>query len=96
MGEETASDIVLDKGWSGGILVRQGDGVMYGDPHFKDPEPVEWITPMTAYNRQESAFASHRNKCIRKTGDRLAYPTVAQVIRAYNRRRYWTEGSLAR
>jgi hypothetical protein len=81
----------------GGIVVRQDGGEMDGDSDYDDPEPVEWVTPMTTFNRQEGAFASYGNEptlnwaygdvCmivrIGKAGDRLAYPTAAQVVRAY-------------
>ena len=90
--EESVLEIVQEEG---GIPVRQ-DG--RGDS--KDAEPVEWVTPVTSYNRQEGAFASYGNEptlswaygdvCmivrIGKAGDRLAYSTVAEVDEAYMRR----------
>ncbi|KAI0275963.1 hypothetical protein BGY98DRAFT_989365, partial [Russula aff. rugulosa BPL654] len=60
-----------------------------------NPEPVEWVTPITTYNRIEDVFATfeksrmysiHGDACmiirIGKVGDRLAYPTVAQIEKA--------------
>jgi hypothetical protein len=99
--EQTIFDIVQAKG---GILVRQ-DGRKklgkYDGYDSKDFEPVEWVTPLTQYNRQEGAFASYGNEptmnwaygdvCmvirIGKANDRLAYPTTAQVKRAQEQRR---------
>ena len=93
-GVALAVDVVQAQG---GVPVRQDGGSMYGSgPDFDYPEPVEWVTPLTTYNRQEGAFVTHANRpalnwaygdvCmivrIGKAGDRLAFPTVAQVKRA--------------
>jgi hypothetical protein len=70
---------------------------MVDDSEDKDREPVEWVTPLTTYNRQEDAFATYGNEAtlswaygdvctivrIGKAGDRLGFPTVDQVRRAY-------------
>ncbi len=96
--DETVREIVHQEG---GVLVRQDGGEQYDDPYFQVAEPVEWVTPVTTYNRQEGAFASHGNEptlnwaygdvCmivrIGKAGDRLAYPTVAQVKKAFKESR---------
>ena len=85
----------------GGISVQEGDGI-YRDPdsdseQFKNPEPIEWVTPITTYSRQEGEYTSHEDTwktlsaygdlCmivrIGKVGDRLAYPTVAEVEKAH-------------
>ena len=64
---------------------------------YEDPEPVEWVTPLTKYNRQEGAFAYCGNEAslfwvygdvcmivrIGKAGDRLGFPTAAQLRSAY-------------
>ena len=86
----------------GGIPVRQDggeidyydqySGLYYDEDYLKNPEPVEWVTPITAYNRVEGVYATcaksrmnsiHGDACmivrIGKAGDRLAYPTVAQI-----------------
>ena len=90
--EETVLDIVQEEG---GSLVRRDRG-----RHSEIAEPVEWVTPLTTYNRQEGAFASHGNEpalnwvygdvCmivrIGKAGDRLAYSTVEQVKAAYRKK----------
>jgi hypothetical protein len=87
-------DIVQE---AGGIPVREAGMEMLDDSDFKDAEPVEWVTPLTRYNRQASAFVSYGNDptlgwaygdvCmiirIGKAGDRLAYPTSEQVSRVY-------------
>ena len=92
--EEAVLDMVQDEG---GIPVHEDGVKMREDFRSKDPEPVKWVTPLTTYNRQEDAFASYGNEptlnwaygdvCmivrIGKAGDRLAYPTVAQVYRVY-------------
>jgi hypothetical protein len=88
--EETVLDIVQE---GGGIPVLQHGVTTYDSYESKNPELVEWVTPVTTYNRKESAFVSHGNEptlnlaygdvCmvvrIGKAGDRLAYPTAAQV-----------------
>ena len=70
------------------------------DGEFEDPDPelVEWVTPVTAYNRQEGAFVAYGNEGTKlnlaygdvcmvvrmgKAGDRLAYPTAARMRREY-------------
>jgi hypothetical protein len=86
----------------GGIPVREDGMVMRGDSDCTDHEPVEWVTPLTTYSRQKDPFASYGNEptlnwaygyiCmivrIGKAGERLAYPTVAQVDSAYRQRWY--------
>jgi len=97
------------RGWEGdGIPVRQDGGEMCDDEDFDDREPVEWVTPLTTYNRQKSAFATlgksgleatlnwaYGDVCliarIGKAGDRLAYPTAAQVKNAFKQK--WSERS---
>ena len=92
--EQTLLDLVRVQG---GIPVREDGVEMHEDSHSKHPEPVTWATPPTTFNRQEGAFASYGNEptlnwvygdvCmivrIGKAGDRLAYPTHAQVDRVY-------------
>jgi hypothetical protein len=98
--DKPALDAVFEKG---GIPVREDGVAMRGDSNSKDAEPVEWVTPLTTYNRQECPYEylgnqppvayAHGDVCmivrIGKAGDRLAYPTVAQVGRAYGKR--WPE-----
>jgi hypothetical protein len=91
----------------GGILVCQDGGELYLDPYndldgHRNPEPMEWVTPMTTYNRKEGLYAAgedvlvtvpiHGDACmivrIGKAGDRLAYPTVAQIKKAYKQSGY--------
>ena len=97
--EESVHKYIRDEG---GILVRQDGGkILYDDPYndFDDPEipePMEWATPRTTYNRKEGIYATldklrmhsiYGDACmivrIGKAGDRLAYPTVAQIKEAY-------------
>jgi hypothetical protein len=57
---------------------------------------MEWVTPMTTYNPREGIYATldklrinstDGDACmivrIGKAGDRLAYPTVAQIEKAF-------------
>jgi hypothetical protein len=90
--EATVLEIVQGEG---GVPVRQDDGKMNDD--FKNPEQVEWVTPLTTYNQQRDAFATYGNEAtvnwaygdicmvvrIGKAGDRLAFPTADQVKKAY-------------
>jgi len=98
---ETVVGAVQEKG---GIPVREAGVEMHDDFDSMDAEPVEWVTPppMT-YNRQECAFVSYGkgptlswaygDVCmivrIGKAGDRMAYPTVAQLVKIYGQR--WRE-----
>ena len=93
--KEMVLAIVLGEG---GIPVVQ-HGVKIGAYYSEDAEQVEWVTPVTTYNRQEGAFASegydedallnmaYGDVCmvvrIGKAGNRLAYPKPAQVKRKY-------------
>jgi hypothetical protein len=68
-------------------------------------EGVEWVTPVTEFNRQTDAVTigyagnepamewAYGDVClvvrVGKAGDRLAYPTVAQVERAYQESDRW-------
>jgi hypothetical protein len=84
----------------GGILVARGGGgkaTMF-DSRFESPELLEWVTPMTTFNRQEDVYptdgpedepelrwvSGYVSLVVRigKAGDRLAYPTVAELGRA--------------
>ena len=76
----------------GGFLVCQ-DGVER-DGKSKDTEPVEWITQLTTFNRQEGAYGNEPTLNwaygdmwmivrIENADDRWAYPRVTQVKRAY-------------
>ena len=91
--EETVLDVVQGQG---GFLVRQ-DGKRMDDDCDEDSEPIEWVTPVTTYNRQKGAYASYGNEVsltwaygdvcmivrIGKAGERLAFPTADQVKREY-------------
>ena len=96
--EKSVLDVVQEKG---GIPVRQdgGKAPSYRDPDFENPEPVEWVTRLTTYNRQRDAFAAYGNEAtlswaygdvcmivrIGKAGDRLAFPTVDLVKREHQK-----------
>jgi hypothetical protein len=91
----------------GGILLHQDGGHddSYSHLDYPDsdiPEPVEWVTPITTYNRKEGVYAACGNKLgarpihghacmivrIGRVGDRLAYPTVAQIKKAHKQSGY--------
>jgi hypothetical protein len=95
--DDTVVDVVQNEG---GIPVRENGVEIHDDFDVRDPEPVEWVTPLTTHNCQEGPFASYGNEprvnwaygdvCmivrIGKAGDRLAYPTVDQVNKVYRQR----------
>jgi hypothetical protein len=63
----------------GGIIVRQ-----FGEiSDYDHTEPIECVTPMTTYNRRERNEEACMIVRIGKVGDRLAYPRVAQIKKAY-------------
>ena len=81
-----------------GIMVGQDGEEIFGeDCYFSvETEFVEWVTPVTVYNGEKEGLVSYGNEpslneygdvClmvrIGKAGDRLAYPTAAQVKKAY-------------
>jgi hypothetical protein len=77
--------------------------IHYDRGYIKNLEPVEWVTPATTYNREERVYATSESQdtmkpriyggaCIfvriGKVGDRLAYPTVAQINKVYGGSRH--------
>ena len=97
--EESISHILQNT--QGGIPVCHGGETFEGCDHCAgNVETVEWVTPVTVYNRQKEALVYYGNDpslrwaygdvCmivrIGKAGDRLAYPTVAQVKKAHKAR----------
>jgi hypothetical protein len=103
--QESVCDILQREG---GILVCQDGRKVYDDPDSDDleiPEPMEWVTPMTTYNRKEGVFVNcgdtlqmypiYGDACmivrIGKAGDRLAYPRFAQIEKAYEQSGYGRE-----
>ncbi|KAF8504387.1 hypothetical protein F5888DRAFT_1655292 [Russula emetica] len=87
----------------GGILMRQDGGRFYEDDDLDSlmiPEPMEWVTPRTTYNHKEDGnelwgYPISGDACmivrIGKAGDRLAYPTVAQIEKTYKQSGYGRE-----
>ena len=76
----------------GGIFVTRGE--VRSDNRYGVPELVKWVTPLTKLNRREDPYAAfcgnyryldwaYGHVClivrIGKAGDRLAYPTVAEL-----------------
>ena len=87
--------------WQGGIVVCE-DLDSYRDEYgaYDRPETIEWVTPRTGFNEQESTFPStmgnepidgyvYGNLCsvvrIGKAGERLRYPTSAQLREVWAR-----------
>jgi hypothetical protein len=88
------------------ILLQEG-GILVSEPSQgrlpalysteEDREKLEWVTPVTEFNRQESAYLHYGNDSslgwaygdvclivrIGKAGDRLAYTTVAELRKAH-------------
>jgi hypothetical protein len=84
--EETLRDVLQREG---GIHVRQDGGeILHYDYYLKNPEPIEWATPMTTYNCGENNEQACMIVRIGKAGDRLAYPTAAQIKKANRQSRY--------
>jgi hypothetical protein len=104
-GEEVSVSIreIIQK--EGAIPVRQDGGAFRryvdygvldgGDDYVEEPEPMEWVTPITEFNRIEGVYATHASSQIHtiygdacmivrigRAGDRLAYPTAAQMKKA--------------
>ena len=80
----------------GGILVTEEGKAIQRDPRYGPQEQVEWVTPETESNRQRSYYTDPEDcevtfgdgdVClvvrIGKTGDRLAYPTVAELNKVH-------------
>jgi hypothetical protein len=84
----------------GGILAKREGQTIKSDPEFGPPEQVEWVTPVTTFNRRKDGFISYGNEAslmwvygdvclavrIGKAGDRLGYPTVVEVKKAIQER----------
>jgi hypothetical protein len=98
--EEEGDDVFGMVFRNGGIFVAQGCAEALSDSGYGMPERLEWVTPMTEFNCQKQAYAAHRNDfslswgyghvClvvrIGKVGERLAYPTVAELEKAHQER----------
>jgi hypothetical protein len=77
----------------GGIVVSQENWEVDEEYGYENPERVEWVTPVTTFNRKERAFATYGNEptlevayadlClfvrIGKAGERLVYPSASQL-----------------
>ena len=83
-------DLIRMLRYHGGIIVRPLD--CKSDAEFQ-AQTVHWITPVTTFNRQSSAYLAYGNEAslglaygdvclivhIGKVGERLAYPTLEQL-----------------
>jgi hypothetical protein len=80
----------------GGIIVHREGWEIDTKFGYESPEHVDWVTPVTTFNRKTGAFATYGNEpflnmaygdvClvvrIGKAGSRLEYPTLEQLKRA--------------
>jgi hypothetical protein len=95
--EQDFESLVLQEG---GIFASQEGDEIESDPQFGTPEQIEWVTPVSEFNRQKDGFISYGNDAsltwvygdvclvvrIGKVGDRLGYPTVVEVNKAIQKR----------
>ena len=90
----------------GGFAIRlEGE---WGEPVVH--EALHWVTPVTTFNRQSSAYAAYGNNAslglaygdvclivrLGKAGERLAYPTVAQLKEEWFEKRQHQESFYSR
>ena len=98
--EQYQEDIVSFVCGKGGFPVIRKDPVErdWDDTRFGTPEELEWVTPVTVFNRQrdavlyyvdsdaETSRLEYGNVClvvrVGKAGERLAYPAVWELERA--------------
>jgi len=92
--EPDVAKVVRSKG---GIVVCQDPDVYLNeDGAYDRPEKIEWVTPKTTFNEQESRFIQmdeyevgfvYGHLClvvrVGKAGERLAYPTSAQLRKVW-------------
>ena len=101
---ESEYDDLVDIALREGGILTYSPGLEKGEyeseSRYKSPELLEWVTPMTTFNRQEDAYPSYGNQpeltwvyghiClivrIGEVGDRLAYRTVAELNRENEKR----------
>jgi len=90
--------VVRDRG---GIVVCQENWKIDEEYGYENPERVEWVTPVTTFNRKERAFATYGNEptlevvyadlClfvrIGKVGERLVYPSSSQLRKEWDKER---------
>jgi hypothetical protein len=83
----------------GGMIVHLEGWEIDREYGFEKPDHVDWVTPMTTFNRKAGAFVVYGNEpslgmayvdvCmvvrIGKAGTRLEYPTLAQLKRVTQR-----------
>ena len=97
---EELVDIVKYVRYDGGIVVCEEGWKIDPEKGYENPEKIEWVTPVTTFNRQKGTYtATYGNEpsvevayadlClfvrIGKAGERLAYPTVSQLRKEWER-----------
>ena len=108
-GEEDNVDVTLQVLDGGGHIVCYDDQYRWSQYGYERAEKMEWVTPMTTFSRQQSTYNTYGNEPIEKiaywdlclvvrigkVGERLMYPTIAQLkkekVRSYNERYRHTE-----
>ncbi|KAI0291798.1 hypothetical protein B0F90DRAFT_335279 [Multifurca ochricompacta] len=95
-------DIIQEIASRGGLVVWHKDHAQIDSKEkWANPEKVHWVTPVMEFNRQEGSYATYGNSpelklvygylClvvrIGKAGERLAYPTIAQLQKERHRER---------
>jgi 2-oxoglutarate-Fe(II)-dependent oxygenase superfamily protein len=97
-GSPEVDDFIRELPKYGGFVIRL-EGAE-GEPEVV--EVLHWVTPVTTFNRQSSAYVKYGNEAslglaygdvclivrIGKAGERLAYPTVAQLKAEWEERRH--------
>ena len=87
------ADIPYVLGKKGGIIVHQEGWEIDENFGYETPERLDWVTPVTAFNRKTDSFATYGNEptlttaygdvClvfrIGKAGRRLEYPTLEEL-----------------
>ena len=98
--EDEVVDIIKDIRCEGGIVVCEEGWKIDPEKGYENPEKIEWVTPVTTFNRQNRTYATihkfspsmevaYADLClfvrIGKAGERLAYPTISQLRKEWER-----------
>jgi len=97
--EQAVVDIIKIIRRQGGIVTWEEGWEIDPEKGYKNPEKIEWVTPVTTFNRQKGSYVTYGNEpsvemayadlClfvrIGKAGERLAYPTVSQLAKERKR-----------
>jgi len=98
---DSTVDITMAVREEGGIVVSQENWEIDEVYGCANPERVEWVTPVTTFNRKKDAYATYGNEpqltfvyadlClfvrIGKAGERLVYPSCSQLRKEWEEER---------